>query len=180
MSDHEHGAGLHKILQSALDFFFALGIQMRSRFIEDQDRGVFEKRAGDRDPLALPARKLESPFAQRRVITLRKRVDEMIRIRDLRGLSYIVQARLRPAVSDILADRGVEKHGFLGNDPDQSAQGVKRETADILAVDRDGAPNGIIEAQQQIDERRFPRTARSHERDDLIVLGPDLNIPEDP
>ena len=61
----------------------------------------------------------------------------------------------RYAVGDVFADGVAEKECFLRNEADVAAQGVERELADGAAVDEDGAGLGVVDARDQVDQRRF-------------------------
>src|SRR5690606_29352697 len=58
VGDDEAGPPLHQPLQRLLDEAFALDIECARRLIENQDPRVLQDRAGDADPLALPARQV--------------------------------------------------------------------------------------------------------------------------
>ena len=45
-----------------------------------------------------------------------------------------------------------------------AAQRGKREVAHIVAVDQDAARSHVEEARNQVDQRRFARAARPHQR----------------
>ena len=49
----------------------------------------------------------------------------------------------------------MEQRGVLGDHADLRAQALLRDLGDVLAVDEDAAVLQIVEAQQQVDERRL-------------------------
>ena len=51
------------------------------RLVEDQDRGVLQERAGERDPLALAAGEPHPALADQRVVAVRQPADEVVRVR---------------------------------------------------------------------------------------------------
>ena len=53
MGDDDDGAVLHQSLQCLLDEDFGFGVEVRCRFVKDEDRCVFEERSGDGEALAL-------------------------------------------------------------------------------------------------------------------------------
>ncbi len=57
--------------------------RFRDRLVHHQDRRVAQKRAGDRQPLALPAGELRAALAGVGVVALRQRGDEVVRQRQL-------------------------------------------------------------------------------------------------
>ena len=61
---------------------FSRRIERRRGFVQQQNRGIFQNRARDRDPLPLPSRKTAATLARDGVIALRQRRNEVV---DLRG-----------------------------------------------------------------------------------------------
>ena len=47
--DDERGAPLHEVRKRLLDQAFGLGVERARRFVENEDRRVLEKSAGDRE-----------------------------------------------------------------------------------------------------------------------------------
>ena len=66
----------------------------------------------------------------------------------------------RIGVSDIVGDRGVEQKRLLLNEPDMVAQGGETDGAHILAVDRHPAGGDVVEAGDQVRDRRFTGAGR--------------------
>ncbi len=58
-------------------------------------------------------------------------------------------------IGDVFADGVAEEKSLLRNEADLAAQGIERELADGAAVDEDGAGRGVVDARDQVDERRF-------------------------
>ncbi len=73
-----------------------------------------------------------------------------------------------PAVDDVVAHRAVQQRGVLRHHADLRAQAVLRHVRDVLAVDQDAAALEVVEAQQQVDERRLAR-ARAADQADLLA-----------
>ena len=78
MGDDENRAVLHDLPHIALDDPFALIIEGRGRLVEDQDRRIGRKRAGDGDALALAAGEVGPALLDHRVIAQRKLADELV------------------------------------------------------------------------------------------------------
>lgn len=53
VSDHQCGTALHDVVKGSLDVALGLGIQGRSRLVENQQRRVLQQCPGDRQALAL-------------------------------------------------------------------------------------------------------------------------------
>src|SRR5271155_4940517 len=83
MRDHERGASFHQVLQSMLDELFALRIEARSGFVENEDAWIRENRSRNRDALFLSAAQAHAPLAYDGVVFIWKAVGELIHARDL-------------------------------------------------------------------------------------------------
>src|SRR6266480_2247067 len=70
MRDDEHGAVRHQAVDRLLHQPLRFGVERAGRFVENQDRGIAQQRACDRNPLALAAAQPCAPLAQQRVVGL--------------------------------------------------------------------------------------------------------------
>ena len=68
----------------------------------------------------------------------------------------------------------LEDHGHLRPEP------ARVELADVPAIDEDPAPLGIIEPEEEVDDRRLPRAGRADEGHSLPRLDPEGDSTEDP
>ena len=68
MCNHDGGASAHRLRECGLDDCLVLGIDVRGRFIQDQDRRVLQEGAGDRQSLPLSAREAQATFADNRAV----------------------------------------------------------------------------------------------------------------
>jgi hypothetical protein len=66
-------------------------------------------------------------------------------------------AGVRPAVADVLGHRGGEQHRLLRHDRERATQIGEAQVADVDAIDADRSRFGIVEAQQQIEDRGLAR-----------------------
>src|SRR5271155_5446140 len=85
MGDDDDGAVLGDVRHVLLDDPLALVVERARRLVEDQDSRVHDQGAGDRDALALAARKCGAAFADDRVVALRQFEDEVVRAGEIRG-----------------------------------------------------------------------------------------------
>ena len=113
MGDDDHGAAAHGFVERLLHGGFGFGVERGGRLVEKQDRRIAHQRAGDRQPLALAARKRHAVLADRRLVALRLCRDEVMRIGKPRRLLDLGIGRFRPAIADIVADRALEQIGLL-------------------------------------------------------------------
>ena len=76
--------------------------------------------------------------------------DELMRVGVLGCLDDLLEARLRPTIGDVVADRAMQQRRILRHYRDRAPQAFLRHAADVLAVDGDAAAFDIMEAQQDI------------------------------
>ena len=77
MGNDEAGAAFAQHAQRLLDAAFAFGVQRGGSFVENQDRRVFEQRAGDGQALALAARQAQAVVADHGIEALRQAAHEL-------------------------------------------------------------------------------------------------------
>ena len=111
-----------------------------------------------------PPESLSAPLPEHRVEPERHRVDEPERVRPFGcrpdvGLRDVVEP-----VGDVVPDRLVEEERVLVHDGDQAPEVGLPDVADVVAVDEHAAPLGIVEADEEIGERGFPRPGGPHDR----------------
>jgi glycosyltransferase involved in cell wall biosynthesis len=165
--DHEHGAARDQLLDRVLHQALALGVERAGRLVEHQDRRVAQDRARDRHALALAAREARAARTDLGLEAVGQRVGELVDVRRARGREDLLVARIEPPVADVLADRAVEQEWLLRDDRDWSSSEARRAVAQVDAVDGDPPIGRIVEAQQQIDERRLARAGAPDDRHDL-------------
>ena len=95
VGDDDRRAPLQQRVERILHQLFALGVECRGRLVEDQDLGIFQHRAGDRQPLPLAARQFHAAVADVGLVALVGLHDEVV------GVGYLGRG-------DDLVVRGVE------------------------------------------------------------------------
>ena len=71
MRDYDHRTVLHQVLQGFLHQPLGLRIQMRRRFVQNQNRSILQQRPCDRQALPLSARELHAALADHGFIAVR-------------------------------------------------------------------------------------------------------------
>ena len=178
MRDHETSAVRHEVLQRFLDQSLRRRVHARRRFIENQDRRIFQKRPRDREPLLFAHAQLHAALTHHAVEPLRQQVDEPARIGRFRRGKNVRVAGVGSSHQQILADRAVEQKAFLRHDPDHFPQPAHPKVADPLFIDQDFARVVFVESRQQIHQGRFAGAGRAHERDRLARLRMKCNVLE--
>ena len=70
--DRDDGAAAHQAAERFADRLFGFAVERGGRLVEQQERRVLEKGAGDGDALALAAGKLDAAFADERAHAVRQ------------------------------------------------------------------------------------------------------------
>src|SRR5690606_41559695 len=135
---------------------------------------------GDRDALALAAGQLDPPFADVGVVAVAalgvvQPVDELVRPRLPGCLEHLLLAGIGPAVQQVLAHRAVQQRRVLGDHPDLRPEGVLLDAGDVDAVDGDPPALAVVEAQQQVHQRRLAGAGAAHQPD--LLAWPDVPVP---
>src|SRR6185503_16932798 len=86
MRDDKGRAAPPQRAQTVLDERFALAVERRGGFVEDEDARIGEDRARDGDALALPARELHPALADDRVVARLEPFDELVGVRNAADL----------------------------------------------------------------------------------------------
>ncbi len=175
MGDHECRAIFHQALQRRLDDALGFRIEGRGRLVENQDRRIFEQGASDRDALTLPTREQHAAIADHRVETRRQVSREFEHVRCTRRFLD----RGRRCIStecDIRADRVIEEDDFLTHERDLFAQALELVFAHIVTIHANRAFIDIIEARQQIHERRLAAAGAPDDGDHLPCFDPERDV----
>ena len=99
-----------------------VGVDGGGRVVEDQDPRVGEQRAGQRDPLPLPAGQREPAFADHGVVPVRQRVDELVGRRPVGGGADLLGGGVGPAEGDVGRDGVGEQERLVEDEADGVAQ----------------------------------------------------------
>ena len=135
-----------------------LRVERAGRLVEHQHRRVAQDRAGDRDALLLAAGEAVAALADDRVVArpAARRPD--------RGSAPCARPPRSPASlasglreAQVLAHGRVEQVGLLRDDADRRGERGERRVADVDTVDRDAARLRLIQARDEVAERRLAR-----------------------
>ena len=108
--------------QALLDAALGVQVDVRGRLVEDEDARVGGQRAGERDELALAGRQLRAALADRRVVAVLERRDELVGADGARRGADLLERRVRAAEGDVLGDRAAEQEALLRDDAELAAQ----------------------------------------------------------
>ena len=157
MGNDDGGAPFGYPVERCLNFAFGAAVECAGGFIEDQDWGIFEQRAGDGNALLFAARQFQPALADLGGIAFRQRYDEVVDRSATRSSFDFVLVRTLAAIADVVTDTLVEQHRVLRHNTDACAQRALGDVANILTVEQYLPAGHIIESVQQPGDRRFAR-----------------------
>ena len=165
VGDHEGRPLCHQRIHALLDVLFRSRIDGARRLIKDQDRCPGYRRSRDIKKLSLALAQVRAVALQNRVIALWKPHDKGMGRCHLRRLNDLFIGGIQSSVTDILHDRPRKQVGILKHHGNVAAQLVPLNMTDINAVDGDGPALDIVEAVDEVRDRRFPGSCGTHEGD---------------
>lgn len=164
---HQRGAARAEGVESGLDLRLGDVVQRTRRLVEDQQPGVLQEDPGDGDALPLPAGERHAALAHVGVVAVRQRLHEGVERCAPCGRLHFRVRRVHVAVGDVVADGAAEEVGVLLHDADVPPQRRPREAADVGPVQRDASFVGLVEAGEQVTERRLAAARRADQRHGL-------------
>ena len=84
-----------------------------------------------------------------------------------------------PAEGDVVGDRAGEEEALLRHDPELAAQRRLRDVAQVDAVDRDPPVARVVEAREELRDRRLPGARVADERDRRPWRDVEVEVVED-
>lgn len=107
---------------------------------------------------------------RRAISHLRKRHDEVMRIRHLGRSMHVILAGRLATEQDVLSDGGLKQHGLLADHADVLPQPGEIVLADFRAIDKHSSCLVVVESLQELYAGRFARTRRADDGNCLAVL----------
>ncbi len=164
VGDGDRRASGHQRRERRLNLRLDLAVHGARRLVEDEQRRIRRDGASERQQLALTDADRRAPLTERLLIAARQtpndavRADARRRGRDLELRNLVREADVREHVSG-------EEEDVLLHVADQRAQLGQRDLANVDAVHQDSPALRVVEAQQQVDDRRLARAGVPHERE---------------
>ncbi|GAA3244366.1 hypothetical protein GCM10017691_50320 [Pseudonocardia petroleophila] len=153
--------------QGVVDGGLGGAVDGRGGVVEHEDAGVGEHRAGQGDPLALPAGQGQTALADHRGVAVGQAFDELVHLRRLRRGADLVVGGVGAAVGDVGAhgvgeqERLLEHHAELAAQVGQPQVGQRHAAQAQLSVLR------VVEAREQQRHRRLAGACGADERERL-------------
>ena len=159
VGDADHRPAFLQGVNGRLNFRLRLRVQSGRRLVQDKDRGVADKGPGDGDAGLLPAGEELAPFPQRGIKTLGHLPDEIVGLGLACRFFDLRLGRPLPPESDVFRGGGVEKNHVLADQRHLAEQVTGVVLPQVVAIQQDPAPGGIIKPHEQVDEGALARAA---------------------
>ncbi len=142
-----------------------LRVKAGSRFIQDEDRGIFEEGTCQGQALGLPGAQACAFFADHRLIPIRQRLDKLVQVRQAqRRIEFIVRG-FRLGQAQVGRNRIVEKKWILGHPGNRLRQASSGISVDGCSLMVNLPVAGFDKTQQQRRQGGFPRPAGADQGD---------------
>ena len=152
-------AALQDPTNGLLNLVLGGAVDGAGRVIQDQDAGIGQQRARNRQALALASGERDATFADDRVVAIRKTGDEIMGLGITRGLlDRLAIGSLAEAESDVLGDAARKEKDILLDGRDLRAQPVQAPVAHVDSVDQDTTGADVIGAIDQLGQRALAGT----------------------
>src|SRR5439155_1316885 len=148
--DDERGASGEQQAKGLLDLPFRADVDRRGRLVEDEDPRVREQRARKRDELALAEGQASAALLQLRLVAALEPEDELVRADRSSPTNDVLGRGIRACERDVLRHGAGEQEALLRDDPELAAERLLRHLAQVDAVDRGPALDGVVEAGKQL------------------------------
>ena len=155
--DDEDGFADHDVVERGLHECFVFGVEGRGGLVQDEDVGVGEGGARDRQALALAAGQVEPARADHGVLARAEALHELLHVGCARDALHRLHVGLVRALRDVFLDRVFEEDRTLADHADALVQGRQVVLAQVAAVKEHRARRRVLGAHQQLRDRRLAR-----------------------
>ena len=151
--DDESRTPTSKRSQTILNQRFALAVETGGCFIKDQQLGIGENGARDRNALALSAGKLYSALADDRLVLLLEFFDKLFTVRNAAHRLNLIGCGVRIRESNVLGNGSVEQKVVLHDNSEVRTEVAQAQRAQVFAIDSDRSGQRMIKIHCETDER---------------------------
>ena len=164
MRDHDAGAPFQQTFQRDLNPSLGIGIDVRRRFVEDQDGRVRDQRAGEAQKLPLAERQVTTLLIEHRVVAVGELNDEVVRPDDPGGALDVLAGGVFGRKPDVVENRPGEQIGILEHHRDVTAERRPGVFTDVVSVDAHAPLPDIVEPVEKRGDAGLSRAGRPHQR----------------
>ena len=185
MRDDDRRPALRELPKALEDGVLGLGVERRRRLVEDEDVRLLAHegaREGDLLPLAAgELRPVLEPAPERRVEPAGERRHEVARAA---ALDRALDPRSSPRCSTLpkpTFSRTLSWYWLKSwKTTPKRARRASVPVAKVAAVEEDATLGRLVEARQELDERRLARAVLADEREALALRDREVDVPERP
>ena len=161
--NRNRSARCHQAFKRLLHQAFTLRVQCTCRFIENQNIGILQNGACNRDALSLSPRKFSTAVTHIRVVSLGSSHNEFVCVSHFRCFNHLFQRSIFHPKSNVVEERIVEENRLLVHIANERAQVRQTQLTHIRAIDGDASAHHIVIAWHQIHQRTLTASTLSHE-----------------
>ena len=190
MRNHEGGATRAQRSEPVPNMLLGFRVQARRRLVQEQDLGVGENRARDRNALPLASRQAHAAFTHHRLVLVREAFNELVTVGHACHRPDLPSRGTRLCERDVVDDGTVEQEIVLEYDAQVAPVVAQANLCQVMARHEDPATLRLTERHDQRDQGALSRPARSHQSrgralpcdeahalengDSLAILEPDI------
>ena len=177
MGDEDDRRFALELVDRLRELLGGLGVEVARGFVEDEELRLLEEGAGDGDALFLAAGEADAVLAEPGLVALGQLFDRVVDLGGAAGGDDLLEARVRARHAEVVVDGAGEEDGLLRHDAEGLAQLVRREVAQVAAVELDAAVARLIEAEQELRERALSASRRSGDHDEAAGAEGVVEVP---
>ncbi len=135
-----------------LNACLSLHIHSACAVVENEDGGLHNQRACNRQPLLLPAGEVDAALFHARGVAIGQVLNEIVRLRGLRRSNYLGHVGVGATVGNVLAHAASKEHALLRHNGNVRQQRILLNVAHIHAIHQHAARRHVVEAGNEIDK----------------------------
>ena len=162
MGNNHRSTTLEHLCEGILHQLLALGIESRSRLVEDEKVGVLQHRTRNAESLTLTTRELCSTITNIGIVTLRTLHNEVVGICHLARLGNLLVGSTAATECYVALDGIVEEHCILRHKAHSRAQRLLLVVADRYSVEEDITLVCIVETLHQLAQGGLSTSRRTN------------------
>ena len=171
MRDDKRRAAFHELVHTCLHDGLGAGVDGARGLVQNHRRRIGDGGACDRDQLALALRQLRAVASEHGVVAVGQAGDKVVRARELGCRDALLVCGIQVAVADVVHHGTGEQVHVLQYDAQRTTQVGLANLVDVDAVVADLAVGDVIEAVDEVGDRRLAGTSGTDKCDLLTRLG---------
>ncbi len=176
VGDDDRRASLQEPTQRGLDHRLGHHVYAGGRLVQDDQARVGQQRAGDGDELALTDRDVGAELQDLGVVAVRQPLDEPVQADRPRGCHDRLLRGRGCAEADVVGDRARKQERILRDQRHLRTQRALLHRADVDAVDQHLPAGDVVEAGDQVGDRRLAGSGLADQRHRLSRLDGQVDV----